>query len=77
MGGENWSLILREEHRLGMVENRVLRRIFGSKRAEVTEDWRKLRNEELYSLYSSTNIIMVIKSRRIKLKGHVARMGEM
>jgi hypothetical protein len=56
-------------------ENRVLRRIFGSKRDEVTGDWRKLHNEELHNLYSSPNIIRMIKSRRIRLSGHLARMG--
>jgi transcription termination factor 2 len=57
-------------------ENRVLRRIFGPKRDEVTGDWRKLRNEELHNLYSSPNIIRMIKSRRMRWAGHVARMGE-
>jgi hypothetical protein len=56
-------------------ENRVLRRIFGSRRDEVTGDWRKLHNEELHNLYSSPNIITVIKSRRMRWAGHVARMG--
>jgi hypothetical protein len=56
-------------------ENRVLRRIFGPKRDEVTEEWRRLHKEELYVLYSS-NIIWVIKSTRIRLAGHVARMGK-
>jgi hypothetical protein len=54
---ETWSLTLREEHRLRVFENRVLRRIFGPKRDEVTGVWRKLRNEELHNLYSSPNII--------------------
>jgi hypothetical protein len=57
-------------------ENRVLRRIFGPKRDEVTGEWRRLHNEELYYLYSSPNIIRVIKSRRMKCAGHVASMGE-
>jgi hypothetical protein len=56
-------------------ENRVLRRIFGPKRDEVTVEWRKIHNEEL-NLYSSSNIIRVIKSRRMRLEGHVAGMGE-
>jgi hypothetical protein len=58
-------------------ENRVLRRIFGTRRDEVTEDWRKLHNEELHNLYSSQNIIRMNKSRRMRWAGHVARMGEM
>jgi hypothetical protein len=57
-------------------ENRVLRRIFGPKREEVTEEWRKLHNEELRNLYSSPSIIRMIKSRRIRWAGYVARMGE-
>jgi hypothetical protein len=74
-GCETWSLILREEHRLGEFENRVLRRIFGPRRDEVTGEWRKLHNEELRDLYSSPNIIRIIKSRRMRWAGHVARMG--
>jgi hypothetical protein len=69
------SLTLREEHRLRVFENRVLRRIFGPKRDEVMGDWRKLHNEELHNLYSSPNIIRMIKSRRMRLAGYVARMG--
>jgi hypothetical protein len=74
-GCETWSLTLREEHRLRMLENRVLRRIFEPKRDEVTGEWRILHNEELHDLYSSPSIIRIIKSRRIKWAGHVARMG--
>jgi hypothetical protein len=66
---------LREEHRLRVFENRVLRRIFGPKRDEETGGWRKLHNEELRNLYSSTSIIRIIKSRRMRWAGHVARMG--
>jgi hypothetical protein len=57
-------------------ENRVLRRVFGPKRDEVTGEWRKLHNEELNDLYSLPNIVPVVKSRRMKWAGHVARMGE-
>jgi hypothetical protein len=66
---------LREESRLRVFENRVLRRIFGPKRDEVTGEWRRLHNKELYSLYSSPNIIRVTMSRRLRWAGHVARMG--
>jgi hypothetical protein len=75
-GCETWSLRLREEHRLRVFENRVLRRIFGPKRDEVMGDWRKLHNEELHNLYSSADIMRQVKSRRMRWAGHVARMGE-
>jgi hypothetical protein len=73
-GCETWSLTLREEHRLRVFENRVLRRIFEPKRDEVTGGWRKLHNEELRDLYSSPNIIRIIISRRMRWAWHVARM---
>jgi hypothetical protein len=75
-GCETWSLALREELRLKVFENRVLRRIFGSKRDEVTGEWRKLHNKELHDLYSSPSIIRIIMSRRMRWAGHVVRMGE-
>jgi hypothetical protein len=65
-GYETWSLTLKEEHRLRVFENRVLRRIFGLKRDEVTGEWRKLNNEELRDLYSSPSIIRIIKSMRMR-----------
>jgi hypothetical protein len=73
---ETWSLTVREEHKLRVFENRVLRRIFGPKRARVMGGRRKLHNEELHNLYSSPSIIRIIKSRRMRWAGHVVRMGE-
>jgi hypothetical protein len=75
-GCETLSLMLREEHRFRLFENRVLRRIFGPTRDEMTGGWRKLHNEELHGLYSSPGIVRVIKARRMRWVGHVARMGE-
>jgi hypothetical protein len=75
-GCETWSLILREEHKLRVFENRVLRRIFGAKRDGMMGGWRKLHNEELPDFYSSPSIIRIIKSRRMRWAGHVAQMGE-
>jgi hypothetical protein len=66
----------RKEHKLRVFENRVLRRIFGPKRDGVTGGWRQLHNEELRNFYSSPSIIRIIKSRRMRWAGHVARMGE-
>jgi hypothetical protein len=74
-GCETWSPTLREEHRLGVLANRVLRRICGSKRDEIIGGWRKLNNEEHHNLYSSLNIIRMIKSRRMGWTEHVAHMG--
>ncbi|KAJ4443398.1 hypothetical protein ANN_05066 [Periplaneta americana] len=75
-GCETSTLTLREEHRLRVFENKVLRKIFGAKRDEVTGEWRKLHNTELHALYSSPGVIRNIKSRRLRWAGHVARMGE-
>ena len=74
-GCETWSMTLREERKLRVFENMVLR-IFGPRREEVTGEWRRLHNEELNDLYTSPNIVRVIKSRRMGWAGHVARMGE-
>jgi hypothetical protein len=73
---ETWSLTQREEHRV--FEKKVMRRIFGPKRGEMTEGWRKLHTEELRDVYSSpsTHIIRIIKSRKMRWTGHVAQMGE-
>jgi len=73
---ETWSLTLREERRLRVFKNRVVRRIFGPKREEVIGEWRKLHNEELNDRYSSPNIVRVIKLRRMRWAGHVACMAE-
>ena len=70
------SLTLREEHWLRVFENRVLRKIFGPKRDDVTEAWRCLHDEKLYDLYASSNIIRVFKSRRIRRAGRVIHMGD-
>jgi hypothetical protein len=74
-GCETWSLTLREEHKLRVFENRMLRRIFGPKRDEVTGGWRKLHNEELHNLYYAPSIIRMIKSRRMRWAGNIAYMG--
>ena len=75
-GCEAWSLTSREERKLRVSENMVLRRIFGPRRDEVTGEWRRLHNEELKDLYSSPNIVRVIKSRRMRWARHVAHVGE-
>jgi hypothetical protein len=75
-GCETWSLTLREERRLRVFKNRVLRRVFGPKRDEVTGEWRKLHNEKLNDLYPLPNIVQVVKLRRMRWAGHVVHMGE-
>jgi hypothetical protein len=75
-GCETWCLTLREEHRLGELENKVLRRIFGPKRDVVTGELRKLHNEELHDLYSSSSIIIIIKTMRMRWAAYVAVMRE-
>jgi hypothetical protein len=75
-GCETWSLTLREEHRLKVFENRVLRRILLPRRDEVTGEWRKRHNEALQDLYSSASIIEIMKARRMRRAEHVTRMGE-
>jgi len=75
-GCEAWSLTLQEERKLRVFKNMVLRRIFGPRRDEVTGEWRRMHNEELNDLYSSPNIVRVIKLRRMRWAWHVARMGE-
>jgi hypothetical protein len=75
-GCENWSLTLREECRVRVFDNSVLRWIFGPKRDEVTGEWRRLHKQEFYALYSSPSIIRVMKSRKLKWAGHVACIGE-
>ena len=73
---ETWSLTLWEETKPRVFENMVLRRIFGPRMDDVTEEWRRLHSKELNDLYSSPNIVRVIKSRRMRWAGHVTRMGE-
>jgi len=75
-GCETWSFTLRGEHRLRVYENRVLRRVLKPKRDEVRREWRELHNEELNDLYSLPNIVRVVKLRRMRWDGYVARMGE-
>ena len=75
-GCETWSLTLREECRLRVFKDRVLRGIFGPKKDDITGEWRRLHNEELYDLHSLPTIFRVIKLRRMRLAEHVARMGE-
>ncbi|KAJ4446531.1 hypothetical protein ANN_13227 [Periplaneta americana] len=75
-GCETWTLTLREEHRLTVFENKVLRKTFGAKRNEVTGEWRNLHNTELHALYSSPDITRNIKSRRLRWEGHAAHVGQ-
>ena len=75
-GCETWSLTLRDEHRLRVFENKVLRKIFGANKDKVTGEWGKLHNAELHALYSSPNIIRSLQSRRLSWAGHVALMEQ-
>ena len=75
-GCETWSLTLREKHRLRVFENKVLRKIFGTKRDDITGEWRKLHNSELHALYFSPNIIRNLKLRQLRWAGHVAHMEQ-
>ena len=75
-GCETWYLTLREEHKLRVFENKVLRKIFGAKRDEITGEWRKLHNAELHALYTSPNIIRNLKLSRLIWAGYVARMEQ-
>jgi hypothetical protein len=75
-GCETWSLTLKEERRIRVFKNWMLRRVFGHKRDEVTGEWRKLHNEQIRNFYSLPNIVRVVKSRRMRWAGYVARMGE-
>ena len=75
-GCETWSLTSREEHRLRVFQNKVLGKIFGAKKDEITGEWRTLHNAELQALYSSPNIIRNLKSRRLKCAGHLERMEQ-
>jgi hypothetical protein len=75
MGAETWILTLRVEHRLRVFKNRVLRRMFGPEREKVIGGWRRLHNEEFHNLYTSENIVRVIKSRSVRWAGHVACTG--
>ncbi|PSN53750.1 hypothetical protein C0J52_02215 [Blattella germanica] len=75
-GCETWTLTLREEKRLRVFENKVLRKIFGPKRDEETGEWRRLHNTELKDLYGKPDIVRKIKSHRLRWAGHVARMGD-
>ena len=75
-GCETWSFTLREEHRLRLFENKILRKIFGAKKDEIIGEWRKLENAELHALYSWPNTIRNLKSRRLRWAGHVARMDQ-
>jgi len=75
-GCESWSLTLREERRLSVFENRVQRKVFGAEGEEITGEWRRPHNEELHDLYSSSNIIWVIKSIRMRWTGHLVHMSK-
>lgn len=75
-GCESWSTTLADEHKLRVFENKVLRKIYGPKRDEMTGEWRRLHNEELHGLYDSPDVVKIMKSKRLRWAGHVARMRE-
>jgi hypothetical protein len=75
-GWETWSVAMGEEHRLRVFENRMVTKTFGPKKDELTSEWRRIHNEELYDTCSSPNIFQVIKSGRMRWAGHVARLGD-
>jgi len=73
-GCESWSTTLADEHKLRVFENKILRKIYGPKRDEMTGEWRRLHNDELYGLYDSPNVVKIMKSRRLRWADHVSRM---
>ena len=75
-GCESWSTTVADEQKLRVFENKILRKIYGPKRDEMTGEWRRLHNEELHGLYDSPDVVKIMKSRRLRWAGHVARMGE-
>ena len=75
-GYESWNTTLADEHKLRVFENKGLRKIYGPKRDEMTGEWRRLHNEELHGLYDSPDVVRIMKSRRLRWAGYVARMGE-
>jgi len=75
-GCEIWSITLADEHKLRVLENKVLKKIYGPKQGDMAGEWRRLHNKELHGLYDSPDVVRIMKSRRLRWAGHVARMGE-